>query len=255
MAPRRLGRTGLTVGPIALGTTKLGRNTDVKYPQPFDLPSDEQVQALIEACLDAGVNLIDTAPAYGASEERLGRFLEGRRDRLILCTKCGERYENARSSWDFSAVAIERSLEASLRNLRTDYVDIFLLHSNGQDLQILTETDALSALERAKKSGKARTIGISAKTEAGVSEACRSLDVVMAPFCQTDTGLQLALEKAHDSGLGILAIKGLASGSLSPEVAVRFVLNQPFIDSLVLGTITPGHLRQAAAVAEKLSTK
>lgn len=253
MAPRRLGRTGLIVSPIALGTTKLGRNTGVKYPQPFDLPSDQQVQALIEACLSAGVCLIDTAPAYGSSERRLGQLLEGRRDRFVLCTKCGESYENARSSWDFSAVAIERSLEASLRNLRTDHIDIFLLHSNGQDLHILTETDALSALDRAKNSGKVRAIGISAKTAAGVIEACGSLDIVMAPFSQTDASLQPALEKAHDAGLGILAIKGLASGSLPPEGSIEFVLRQPFIDSLVLGTITPAHLRQAVAVAEKLS--
>ncbi|MBM4260669.1 MAG: aldo/keto reductase [Deltaproteobacteria bacterium] len=252
MAPRRLGRTGLSVSPIALGTTKLGRNTDVKYPRPFDLPSDEQVQALLDACLAAGINLIDTAPAYGSSEARLGKFLAGRRDRFVLCTKCGESYENGRSTWDFSGAAIERSLDLSLRRLGTDRVDILLLHSNGQDLQILTETDALAALQRAKQAGKARAVGISAKTAAGVVEACRSLDIVMAPFSQSDSALEPALAKAHEAGLGILAIKGLASGALAPEAAIEFVLRQPFIDALVLGTITPQHLRQAVAVAEKL---
>lgn len=252
MAPRRLGRTGLHVSPLALGTTKLGRNTDVKYPRPFDLPSDAQVGTLLDACLEAKINLIDTAPAYGSSEERLGKFLAGRRDRFVLCTKCGESYENARSAWDFSAAAIERSLHASLRRLRTDHVDILLLHSNGHDVHILTKTDALPTLQRAKQSGKVRAIGISAKTEAGVVEACRSLDIVMAPFSQSDTGLQPALEKAHAAGVGILAIKGLASGALAPEAAIEFVLRQPFIDALVLGTITPQHLRQAVTVAEQL---
>lgn len=253
MVPRRLGRTGLSVSPIALGTTKLGRNTDVKYPQPFDLPSDQEVQALLDVCSAEGINLIDTAPAYGASEERLGRFLQDRRDRFILCTKCGESYADTRSTWDFSGAAIERSLESSLRRLRTDHIDIFLLHSNGQDLQILTATDALPTLQRAKQSGKVRAVGISAKTEAGIVEACRSLDIVMAPFSQTDAALRSALEKAHAAGLGVLAIKGLASGSLAPESAIDFVLRQPFIESLVLGTITPKHLLQAVEVAEKIT--
>lgn len=255
MVPRRLGRTGLRVSPIALGTTKLGRNTDVKYPQPFDLPSDAQVRALLDTCLETGINLIDTAPAYGASEERIGKFIKDQRDQFILCTKCGEVYENSQSTWDFSAAAIERSLDSSLRHLSTDHVDILLLHSNGQDRHLLSETDAVLALQRAKQSGKARFIGISAKTAEGVLEACHALDVVMAPFSQTDGGLDGALTKAHEAGLGILAIKGLASGALPPQAAIEFVLRQPFIDSLVLGTITPTHLRQAVAVAEGLPSR
>src|SRR6478609_9341250 len=137
MVQRRLGNTGISISPIGLGTTKLGRNTDVKYPEPFPLPSDDVVRRLIDATLAVGINLIDTAPAYGASEQRLGSFLtEDKRDRLILCTKCGENYEDGRSTWDFSAAAIETSLHASLRSLKTDHVDILLLHSHGRDLEI-----------------------------------------------------------------------------------------------------------------------
>ena len=74
MVQRPLGSSGLIVGPIGLGTTKLGRNTDVKYPLPFELPSTREVEELLEAALELGVNLIDTAPAYGESELRLGRL-------------------------------------------------------------------------------------------------------------------------------------------------------------------------------------
>jgi aryl-alcohol dehydrogenase-like predicted oxidoreductase len=224
----------------------------VKYPQAFELPNDVAVRALIDASLEAGINLIDTAPAYGTSEERLGSFLEASRDHIILCTKCGENYEQARSTWDFSAPAIERSLDRSLRRLKTDHVEILLLHSNGQDIEILTRTDALAALERAKQSGKARAIGISAKTETGILEACRSLDVVMAPFSQADASLGPALFKAHQAGAGILAIKGLASGGLAAAPALEFVLRQPFIDALIVGTVAPEHLRQAVAAAERI---
>src|SRR5712691_1039198 len=118
MVPRPLGRTGLMVGPIGLGTTKLGRNTDVKYPERFALPSDEAVQELLEGSLRLGVNLIDTAPAYGESEQRLGPFIEANRDRIVLCTKCGEQYKDGRSTYDFSATAIVTSVERSLKRLR-----------------------------------------------------------------------------------------------------------------------------------------
>lgn len=253
MVPRPLGRTGLIVRPIGLGTTKLGRNTDVKYPKRFTLPSKEQVCDLLETTLRLGVNLIDTAPAYGESERRLGPFVATNRDRLVVCTKCGEQYANGRSTYNFSAPGIVVSVEESLRRLKTDHIDILLLHSNGRDVEILTQTDAHEALQRLKKSGKTRAVGISAKTQAGILEACQTLDVVMAPFSQKDPSLAGALKKAHEAGLGILAIKGLFSGHLEARPAIEFVLRQPFIDTLILGTNDPAHLREAVSIAEGMS--
>jgi aryl-alcohol dehydrogenase-like predicted oxidoreductase len=252
MVRRQLGHTGFAVSPIALGTTKLGRNTDVKYPARFALPSEQEVTGLFQAALKLGVNLIDTAPAYGDSEERLGPLVENHRDEIVLCSKCGETYENGRSVYDFSAAAIVASVEASLRRLRTDHIDILLLHSDGRDVEILTQTDALDALARLKQSGKARAVGISAKTNAGIIEAARSCDMVMAPFSQKETALADALAEAHDSGLGVLAIKGLFSGHLQARPAIEFVLNQPFIDALVIGTLNPAHLEAATKVAEEM---
>ena len=253
MVPRPLGRTGLIVRPIGLGTTKLGRNADVKYPKRFTLPSKEQVCDLLETTLRLGVNLIDTAPAYGESERRLGPFVATNRDRLVVCTKCGEQYGNGRSTYNFSAPGIVVSVEESLRRLKTDHIDILLLHSNGRDVEILTQTDAHEALQRLKKSGKTRAVGISAKTQAGILEACQTLDVVMAPFSQKDPSLAGALKKAHEAGLGILAIKGLFSGHLEARPAIEFVLRQPFIDTLILGTNDPAHLREAVSIAEGMS--
>lgn len=254
MVPRPLGHTGLAVSPISLGTTKLGRNTGVKYPTSFALPSDQQVEELLSTAIQLGVNLIDTAPAYGESERRLGAFIASHRDRLIICTKCGEQYLNGRSVYDFSAAAISQSVDESLRLLRTGQLDILMLHSDGRDVEILTQTDAVSALENLKKSGKVRAVGISAKTPAGILAACRTLDVVMAPFSQKDQSLAGALVKAHQAGLGVLAIKGLDSGHLEPAAAVDFVVRQPFIDSLVVGTINPEHLRAAVAIADSHSS-
>ena len=132
MVLRQLGRTGLTVSPIGLGTTKLGRNTDVKYPTSFALPSADQVTALLESAIKLGVNLVDTAPAYGESERRLGSFVETHRDQIVLCTKCGERYLDGQSIYDFSGPATIASAEESLRLLRTDHIDLLFLHSDGR---------------------------------------------------------------------------------------------------------------------------
>jgi aryl-alcohol dehydrogenase-like predicted oxidoreductase len=253
MVPRPLGRTGLFVSPIGLGTVKLGRNTDVKYPSPFELPSDKEVTKLLKTALDLGVNLIDTAPAYGDSEKRLGAFVAAHRNSIVLATKCGERYASGRSTYDFSAATITASVDNSLRNLRTDHIDLLVLHSNGEDEKILTETDALTALGKLKQSGKIRTAGISAKTEKGVALACRSLDVVMASFSQSDPALAGALSKAHAAGLGILAIKGLASGHLAAKDAIGFVLKQNFVNALIVGTIDPAHLREAIEATENVA--
>jgi aryl-alcohol dehydrogenase-like predicted oxidoreductase len=250
MVSRALGRTGPIVSQIGLGTTKLGRNTDVKYPERFALPSDEALRDLLDASLALGINLIDTAPAYGESERRLGTFVAANRDRIVLCTKCGEQYRDGVSTYDFSARAIVASAEKSLRRLRTDYIDVLLLHSNGRDVEILNQTDALEGLDRLKKAGKARAVGISAKTEEGIARACETLDVVMAPFNEKETALAEALKRAHEKGLGVLAIKGLYSGHLEAAAAIEFVLKQPFIDSLILGTINPAHLKEAVDVAD-----
>jgi aryl-alcohol dehydrogenase-like predicted oxidoreductase len=240
----------LTVAPIALGTTKIGRNTDVKYPVNFSLPSDQAVAELFASALQLGVNLIDTAPAYGAAETRLGKLIESHRDEVLICTKAGEQYAHGQSTYDFSRAAIRASVDASLQRLKTDHVDILLLHSDGRDSEILTQTDALEELTRLKRSGKINAFGISAKTSAGVRQAVRDCDIVMAPFSQKETELDTALAEAHARGLGILAIKGLFSGHLEVRPAIEFVVSQPFIDALVIGTLNPAHLKAAVEITE-----
>ncbi|TXT24440.1 MAG: aldo/keto reductase, partial [Planctomycetota bacterium] len=97
MQLRPLGKTELLVSPLGFGAFKIGRNEKVKYPQPYDLPDDTAVERLLNGVLDAGINLIDTAPAYGISEERIGKFLSQRRGEFVLSTKVGERFTNGES--------------------------------------------------------------------------------------------------------------------------------------------------------------
>jgi aryl-alcohol dehydrogenase-like predicted oxidoreductase len=98
---RPLGASGLRVSVLGLGTVKLGRNTAVKYPGgAYELPTDEQAASLLRTAAELGITLIDTAPAYGTSEERIGGLMAangwfGGRDRWIVSTKVGEEFDAA----------------------------------------------------------------------------------------------------------------------------------------------------------------
>ncbi|MGB5762784.1 MAG: aldo/keto reductase, partial [Sedimenticolaceae bacterium] len=142
---RPLGSTGIQVSPLGLGTVKLGRNQQVKYPSAFKLPDDRQVIELLDLARELGINLLDTAPAYGSSQERLGRLLgAGRRDWVIV-SKVGEIFENGESRFDFGFDHTIATVEQSLRTLRTEYLDCVLIHSDGDDLRILQQEGAPDA--------------------------------------------------------------------------------------------------------------
>ena len=94
---RPLGSTGLRVSPLGLGTVKLGRDQGVKYPQQFRIPDDAQALALLNQARDLGINLIDTAPAYGNSEQRLGPLLRGQRQDWVIVSKVGEEFDDGQS--------------------------------------------------------------------------------------------------------------------------------------------------------------
>ena len=241
-AYRELGSTGLRVSPIGLGTVKFGRNTDVKYPDAFELPDDAAVSKILDTARALGINLLDTAPAYGTAEERLGRLL-GNREEWILSTKVGESYVDGRSTFDFTREATERSIERSLGRLGTEWLDIVLVHSDGNDEAVIGQTDVLETLQRLQQQGKIRAIGVSTKTITGGLLAVEIADLVMVAYNETDQSQQPVLDRAAATGRGVLVKKALASGhSTSPAEALRFVLGQPAVTSAVIGTINPSHL-------------
>ena len=256
MEKRRLGQTDIEVSPIGLGTVKFGRNVGVKYPAPFEIPTEAALARLLDVAQDLGVNLLDTAPAYGESEVRLGRLLRGRRDAWIIVGKAGEEFADGVSTFDFSPANFTRSLERSLKRLGTDYLDVLLIHSDGHDTRILADDDLIAIMQSFKQRGLVRAIGASTKTVAGGLAALDRLDTVMVAYNQRYTEERPVLNEAVRRGKRVLIKKGLASGHLGATggadpvgSAIRFALAHDAVASVIVGTINPEHLKQNIAAA------
>jgi aryl-alcohol dehydrogenase-like predicted oxidoreductase len=249
MIQRPLGKTGLSITSIGFGAFKIGRNEKTKYAQAYDLPDESSVSRLLNQILDMGIRYIDTAPAYGLSEERIGRAVGHRRNEFTLSTKVGETFENGQSHYDFSAAAIRSSVERSLRRLRTDMLDVVFLHSNGEDIAIQQATDAVGTLCELKKKGLVRSIGLSGKTVEGAQLALDWADAIMVEYHMVDPSHASVIAAAARRGVGVVVKKGLASGKLSHEEAIGFVLGDSGVSGLVVGSLNLDHLRANVAIA------
>lgn len=245
---------------LGLGTVKFGRNQGVKYPDAFELPDDHALQNLLSVAEDLGINFLDTAPAYGLSEERLGKLLHGQRQHWVISTKAGEEFVDGKSSFDFSAIGITRSVERSLRRLQTDYIDMLLIHSSGDDERIIVEDGVFDTMSRLKEQGKIRAYGMSTKTVAGGILTIDHADLAMVTYYPGYTDEHPVIVHAKKNRKGILIKKALASGHLQQlkvenpvESSMRFVLSEPGVTSVIVGTINADHLRENAAAATAFS--
>ncbi|GEM_PF-12580 len=273
---RVLGKTGLRVGAIGLGTVKLGRTRGLKYAGVPALPSDEQALELLRAARELGVNLIDTAPAYGVSERRLGELLPrvAPREDWVLCTKVGEVFDDATGAghYDFTPGHIRASVERSLLSLKSDVLDVVLLHfasSTELDAQVLERGEAVGVLRELQAKGLVRAVGASVGTPQGGALAAGVCDVVMLTLSAGGvsdgagggvsggvgggvsgelTGDVRSLTAASLHRAGVLAKKPLDSGrAADPGATVRALLSDARVHCAVVGTSNPRNLRQLAA--------
>lgn len=258
MKLRELGNTDIKVSPLGLGTVKIGRDQQVKYPSGFKIPDDNQVRDLFALAWDLGINVLDTAPAYGNSEERLGKLLPHKHDWVIV-GKVGEFFEQGQSRFDFSAKATRETLQQSLKRLGRDYIDVVLVHSDGNDMDIIHNEEVCDTLLQLKHEGLVRAVGMSTKTVEGGIWCVENMDVVMATYNLVHTEELPVLEAAERLNKGVLIKKGLQSGHADSsaggggvETALRFVFEQPAVDSVIVGTINPVHLSQNVAVTETI---
>ncbi|MBF0676483.1 aldo/keto reductase [Pseudomonas sp.] len=253
---RPLGSTGLTVSPLGLGTVKFGRDQGVKYPNGFRIPDDFEARQLLNQARELGINLIDTAPAYGTSEERLGPLLRGQRNDWVIVSKVGEEFENGQSRHDFSSAHTRFSVERSLKRLETDRIDLVLVHSDGNDLAILRETGIYETLAALKEEGKIGAYGLSGKTVEGGLLALEQGDCAMVTYNLNEQAEKPVLDYAARHTKGILIKKALASGhvclasGIDPvRASFELLFSHPGVCSAIVGTINPVHLAHNVATA------
>jgi aryl-alcohol dehydrogenase-like predicted oxidoreductase len=240
---------------LGFGSFKIGRNEGIKYPTAYALPTETEAAELLNGVLDLGCNLIDTAPAYGLSEERIGNAIGHRRHEYLLSTKVGETFEASpgRSHYDYSAESVRASVERSLKRLKTDVVDFVFIHSNGDDRRILTETDVVPVLRDLRAAGLVRAIGMSGKSIEGAQLAMEWADAIMVEYNLQDQSHHDMITHAAEQGIAVIVKKGLASGNLSPTESIRFVLSHPGVASLVVGGLSLDHFRANWSVAVDLA--
>ena len=245
---RPLGSTGLHVSVLGLGTVKFGRNQKIKYPT-FELPSDQAICQLLDDAQGYGINLLDTAPAYGIAEERLGQLLGLRRDRFVIITKCGEEFANGQSLYDFSAEHTRLSVERSLKRLKTNRLDCVLVHCPRNDLEVLEKSPVLETLRAIKDRGDIRSFGASTNSIEGGMLALDLADVVMVTYSAEDKAAAPVIRRAAELRKGVLIKKGLGSGKLagggttSLEEMLWPIFSVAGVSSLIVGTLSPEHLR------------
>jgi aryl-alcohol dehydrogenase-like predicted oxidoreductase len=244
--------TGLAVSPLGLGTVKLGRNKGVKYPHAFQIPDDAQALALLNQAWELGINLIDTAPAYGNSEQRLGELLPQLNQDWIIATKVGETFDSdtGKSNYNFTPEFITNSIQRSLKNLRRDVLDIVLIHSDGNDQQIIEQWGALDVLNELKRQGLIRATGMSTKTVEGGLLTLQRSDIAMVMHNLDYQAEQAVLDQAAAEHKAIFIKKALGSGHLadsnshldSVQANFDLIYRNSAVASIIVGTITPSHL-------------
>lgn len=212
---RPLGRTPLRVSALGYGASPLG---DV-----FGVTDPEEGHRAVHLAVDSGINFFDVSPYYGLTlaEERLGAALAGRRQEVILATKCG-RY--GVDQFDFSAHRVYASIDESLRRLRTDYIDLFQVHDVefGDPKQIIEET--LPAMRRVQETGKARFIGITGYPLGTLLRIAKAAPVdTILSYCHynlliDDLSAEL-IPFAEAHGIGVINASPLHMGLLSGEGA------------------------------------
>ncbi len=216
MQYRLLGRTGLQVGVIGLGT--------MVHAGHFGPAKDSESLSAIDAALELGVNFIDTSDAYGAgySETLLGEALRGRRDKVILATKGGNIMVGPdRGKRNFAPAYISRVLEESLQRLKTDCVDLYQLHNPTVD--VIEKGEVWEVLEKAKKEGKIRFYGVSINTiEEGIAAVKdgRSDTIQLEYSLLAQEPAEKVFPLAQQANVGIIARIPLRRGVLTGKMTV-----------------------------------
>jgi aryl-alcohol dehydrogenase-like predicted oxidoreductase len=273
---RELGRTGLQVTTLGYGAMELRG-----APRARDT-TEQQAETILNAVLDAGINYIDTSIDYGVSEERIGRYISHRRSEYYLASKCGclvgaPAVRGQTSPHVFTRENIIEGVEQSLVRMKTDYLDLVQFHISPSK-QTLEENGALDALLELQAQGKVRFIGMSGTLPHLQDHIAMGVfDVFQIPYSAMEREHEAIIAKASRAGAGIVirggAAKGAPSegkqaglqwdrwqaakledliGEMTPmEFILRFTFSNPDLDTTIVGTANPAHLRANVAILQQ----
>ena len=229
-----LGKTGLKIARLGFGGIPIQR---------IDAP---QTKALMEQLRQAGVNFIDTARGYTVSEEFLGVGLEGIRQDFVLATKSMSRTKEA----------MARDIDTSLKNLRTDYIDLYQVHNVTPEQleQVMAPGGALEALMEAKAAGKIRHIGVTSHSLDTFRMAVELdwVETFMFPYNIVEDQAQELIARCAERNIGFICMKPLAGGAIeNATLALRYICANPDVTVVIPGMAAPEELAQnVAAVAD-----
>lgn len=228
-----LGKTGLNISRLGFGGI------------PIQRIDKEGTRELMLKMAECGVNFIDTARGYTVSEEYLGYALEGMRDKFVIATKSMSR--------DREGMA--RDIETSLRNLRTDYIDLYQVHNAtaAQLDEVTAKGGALEALLEAKANGKIGHIGVTAHSLESFEYALSMdwVETVMFPYNIVETQGEDLIARCRDKNVGFIAMKPLAGGAIEDaRLAIRFILQNDAVSVVIPGMATVEELECNAASAK-----
>ena len=200
---RAFGKTGMQVAVLGFGSAEIG----------FERTEQGTVDKILNAALDLGLNVVDTAECYVDSEEQIGKAVSHRRKEYFLFTKCGHVLANGQrgDAWDKPGVLA--SIERSLKRLKTDVVDLVQLHSCS--LELLKKGEVIEALEEAKKQGKTRFIGYSGDSQAArYAVECGRFDSLQTSVNIADQeAIELTLPLAKKANMGVIAKRPIANAA------------------------------------------
>lgn len=231
-----LGKTGLRVSRMGFGGI------------PIQKVDAARTRALMERLADAGINYIDTARRYTVSEELLGEALSGLRERFVLASKTMARTREAMAA----------DIDTSLRNLRTDHIELYQAHNPTMDelSRIVAPGGALEALLDAKAAGKIGHIGLTAHTPQVFERALEMdwVETVMFPYNLVETHGEALMRRAHERGVGFVCMKPLAGGAIeNARLAMRFVRQNPDISVVIPGMCETREIEENLAAFEDAS--
>ncbi len=202
---------------IGFGGLEIGRNWGMG--KDTARPEEDEVSRVLNTVLDLGINLVDTASAYHKSEERIGKFISSRRGEYTLASKCGEHSSEPTTYYDFSYAAVKRSIDNSLKLLKTDCIDLMQIHFGPNPKAVLDSGETLAAMQDARKEGKIKKIG--ASIDGALAKRCilsGDFDAVQMQYNLADRRNKANIDLAAEKGVAVLIRSGFGNGLFTPRV-------------------------------------